>query len=318
MTSTTSNLAVADDQPAGPDVVEQVTLLTHPLRPRLLTVAAVERIAARMVRVRLTGEDLADFVTVAPEDHVKLFLPTEPGGTPEMPEVVDDRWVGGRHLTSRDYTVRFFDREARTLDIDLVLHEHGIAGRWAGRAQVGDLVGVLGPRGSFLVNDVFDWYVFAVDETALPAAARWLERLRADVPVTVFVEVQDEGDVLPLASAASLDVTWLFREDRAPGTTALLADAVRGTDLPAGNGFVWVAGEALSIKPLRRYLKNEVGLGRDNFDVDGYWRKGVADHDHHDDDTEAAEDPAGPDAALPTGSTADAGSSAPASGPSGD
>jgi NADPH-dependent ferric siderophore reductase len=287
MTSTTSTLGQMSDQSATePAPVEQVTLLTHPLRPRLLTVSAVEQISARMVRIRLAGEDLADFVTVAPEDHVKLFLPTEPGGTPEMPEVVDDRWVGGRHLTSRDYTVRHFDREARTLDIDFVVHEHGIAGRWAGRAQVGDLVGVLGPRGSFLVNDVFDWYVFAIDETALPAAARWLSTLRADVPVTVFVEVQDEGDVLPLASAANADVTWLFREDRAPGTTSLLADAVRGVDLPDGNGFVWVAGESLSIKPLRRYLKNEVGLGRDNFDVDGYWRKGVADHDHHGDDTD--------------------------------
>jgi NADPH-dependent ferric siderophore reductase len=292
MTSTTSTLGPTDEQPAtgGESApVEQVTLLTHPLRPRLLTVAAVEQIGARMVRIRLAGEDLADFVTAAPEDHVKLFLPTEPGGTPELPQVVDDRWVGGRHLVSRDYTVRYFDREARTLDIDFVVHEHGIAGRWAGQAQVGDLVGVLGPRGSFLVNDVFDWYVFAIDETALPAAARWLEKLRPEVPVTVFVEVQDEGDVLPLASAAKADVTWLLREDRAPGTTSLLADAVRGLDLPAGNGFVWVAGESLSIKPLRRYLKNEVGLGRDNFDVDGYWRKGVADHDHHGDDTDEAD-----------------------------
>ncbi|MFE4464231.1 siderophore-interacting protein [Oerskovia sp. NPDC056781] len=292
MTSTTSrpDTTEQDTAPQAPvGSVEQVTLLTHPLRPRLLTVSAVEQIAARMVRVRLTGEDLEDFVTVAPEDHVKLFLPTEAGGTPEMPQVVDDRWVGGRHLTSRDYTVRSFDRGARTLDIDLVVHEHGIAGRWAGRAQVGDRVGVLGPRGSFLVNDVFDWYVFAIDETALPAAARWLSTLRPEVPVTVFVEVQDEGDVLPLASVADVEVTWLFREDRAPGTTSLLADAVRGTELPPGNGFVWVAGESLSIKPLRRYLKNEVGLGRDNFDVDGYWRKGVADHDHHGDDTDESE-----------------------------
>ncbi|QJW35862.1 siderophore-interacting protein [Cellulosimicrobium protaetiae] len=291
MTSTTSPPVV--DGTAGP--VEQVTLLTHPLRPRLLTVSAVERIAARMVRVRLTGEDLADFVTVAPEDHVKLFLPEEPGATPELPTVVDDRWAGGRHLTSRDYTVRAFDRESRTLDVDLVLHDHGVAGRWAGRAQVGDQVGVLGPRGSFLVNDVFDWYVFAVDETALPAAARWLEALRPDVPVTVFVEVQDSGDVLPLTTSARAEVTWLFRGDRAPGTTSLLADAVRGTTLPEGNGFVWVAGEATSIKPLRRYLRRDVGLGRDNHDVDGYWRRGVADHDHHEDDPDDAEAPVAPD-----------------------
>lgn len=267
--------------PARP---EPVTLLTHPLRARLLTVAAVEDVTARMVRVRLTGEDLADFVTAAPEDHVKLFLPDEPGGVPELPVVVDDRWVGGRHLVSRDYTVRGFDREARTLDIDLVRHDHGVVGRWAGQARPGDLVGVLGPRGSFVVNDVFDWYVFAVDETALPAAARWLERLRPDVPVTMFVEVQDASDVQPLPTAARVTVQWLERGPAAPGTTSLLADAVRSLPLPEGEGFVWVAGESMSIKPLRRYLKTEVGLDRDSYDVDGYWRRGVTDHDHHHDE----------------------------------
>ncbi|MGP7960171.1 siderophore-interacting protein [Sanguibacter sp. A247] len=257
-----------------------ITRVRHPLRSRLLTVVSVEKLAARMVRIRLAGDDLADFVSSSPQDHVKLFLPDEPGATPELPEVVDDRWVGGRHLTSRDYTVRRVDAEAGTLDIDLLVHEHGAAGRWAGKAAVGDRVGVLGPRGSVMIPDDFAWYVFAVDETALPAAARWLESLRSDARVTVVVEAQDDGNVIDLPTAARAEITWLFRGRAEPGTSSLLADAVQTLDLPEGDGFVWVAGEAESIKPVRRYLRR-MGFGRDQHDVDGYWRRGVSDFDHH-------------------------------------
>lgn len=255
----------------------------HPLRVRRLTVVGVERLAARMVRVRLGGDDVADLPTAAPTDHVKLFVPAAAGEAPELPVVVDDRWVSGRDLPSRDYTIRAIDREERTLDIDLVEHPHGTVGRWASTVRLGDTVGVLGPRGSVLVPDVA-WYLLAVDETALPAAARWLDELRPDVPVTVLVEAQDAGDVIPLLTRARADITWLFRGTRHAGTTSLLAEAVRGLELPEGDGFVWVAGEAGSVRPLRRYLRDELGLARDTVDVDGYWRRGVAGHDHHADD----------------------------------
>lgn len=255
----------------------------HPLRVRTLTVVGVERLAARMVRVRLHGDDVTDLPTSAPTDHVKLFVPAAAGAEPALPVIADDRWVAGRDLPSRDYTIRAIDREARTLDIDLVEHPHGPVGRWASTAQLGDRVGVLGPRGSVLPPEA-DWYLLAVDETGLPAAARWLRELAPDARALVVVEVQDAGDVLPLPTDAHADVTWLFRGDRAPGTTTLLADTVRALELPDGDGYAWVAGEAGSVRPLRRHLRDELGLHRDAVDVDGYWRRGVAGHDHHEDD----------------------------------
>lgn len=269
-----------------------VTRVRHPLRSRLLTVVRVEKVAARMVSVRLAGDDVADLVSLSPQDHVKLFLPHEPGVIPELPEVAGDRWVGGRHLTSRDYTVRRFDTGARWIDIVLLVHEHGAAGRWAGRVAVGDRAGVLGPRGSVIVPDTFDRYVLAVDETALPAAARWLEELLPDARATVVVEAQDEGDVVDLPTRAQAEITWLFRRGAEPGTTSLLADAVEGLDLSEGEVFVWVAGEAGSIRPLRRYLRS-VGFTPGDHEVDGYWRRGVTDYDHHEVDPADVEDGAG-------------------------
>lgn len=259
---------------------------THPLVPRLATVERVTRLAERMVRLRLASPDFSSLRTVAAEDHVKVFFDRDEDGTVLMPKVVHDRWVGGREMTSRDYTIRDANPAEGWIDVDFVLHRHGVAGRWAASVQPGEQVALLGPRGSFRVKDVFDWYVLAADETALPALARWVQGLRAQARVFAFIEVQDAGDEMDLVSAADLQVTWLHRGTKAPGGTDLLEQAVRAFVPPAGEGFVWVAGEALSIKPLRRYLKNDWGLERDNHDVDGYWRRGQADHDHHEDEEE--------------------------------
>ncbi|MCW4465678.1 siderophore-interacting protein [Glutamicibacter sp. MNS18] len=257
---------------------------THPLVPRRLTVRSVTRLSRRMVRLRLAGEDLTSLRTVAAEDHVKVFFDRDGQGNPVVPTVRDDRWVDGRTMTSRDYTIRDANPAEGWMDLDFVVHEHGIAGRWAGAAKPGDQLAVLGPRGSFRVKDVFDWYVLAADETALPALARWVTGLRAEAKVFAFIEVQDAQDEIELSSPADLQVSWLHRGSRPAGTTNLLDTAVRSLDLPEGEGFIWVAGESISIKPLRRYLKNELGLERDNWDVDGYWRRGQADHDHHHDE----------------------------------
>ncbi|GAB94937.1 NADPH-dependent ferric siderophore reductase [Kineosphaera limosa] len=277
-----------------PDVErDKIAQYYFDLRARRITVTEVIRLSQRMMRVRFTGPDLEDFPTVAPEDHVKLFFDKDAGGAVRMPQLQNGRWSPAEY-TFRDYTVRAFEPQGPFLDIDFVLHGHGVAGPWAARARPGDELGMLGPRGAFLVRDVCDWYVLASDETALPALARWVEGLRAGVPVTAVVEVQDAGDEIAIDTAADLDLRWLHRGDAEPGTTSLLEQAVRGLELPDGDGFVWVAGESMSIKPLRRYLSRELRLDRDSWDVDGYWRRGAANHDHHAEDDD--EDDAAPQA----------------------
>ncbi|UJH71639.1 siderophore-interacting protein [Ornithinimicrobium sp. INDO-MA30-4] len=135
-----------------------------------------------------------------------------------------------------------------------------------------------------VVKDVFDWYVFAADETSLPALGRWVGELRPETSAHAYIEVANADAEITLHSAADLTVTWLHRDGAAAGTTTKLAEAVRGHEMPNLDGYVWAAGEAGSIKPIRHYLADEAGLDRANWDVDGYWRLNVSNFDHHGDE----------------------------------
>jgi NADPH-dependent ferric siderophore reductase len=50
----------------------------HELRRRRLTVESVADVTSGMRRIVLTGEDLVDFVSLAP-DHIKVIVPTAGG-----------------------------------------------------------------------------------------------------------------------------------------------------------------------------------------------------------------------------------------------
>ncbi|HKO53158.1 MAG TPA: siderophore-interacting protein [Polyangiaceae bacterium] len=50
-------------------------LVRHPLQVRLLEVVRTESLSPRMRRITLGGPELAGFVSLAPEDHVKVFFP---------------------------------------------------------------------------------------------------------------------------------------------------------------------------------------------------------------------------------------------------
>ncbi|MFB9777728.1 siderophore-interacting protein [Brevibacterium otitidis] len=250
------------------------------LRPRTLTVVARAELSATLARIRFTADDgFAGFPAVAPEDHFKLFFDTAEDGSPVLPTLTEGRW-SPRGLTYRDYTVRWFDAEAGLLDVDFVLHDHGVAGRWAASAAPGDRLGALGPRGAFLIKDVYPWYVLAADETALPALARWVEGLRDGVPVCAYIEVDGPQSHIALPTRADLTTVWCHRNGAPAGSTELLSEAIIAHDYPDREGFVWVAGEALSIRAARRFVK-EAGFSRDHWDVDGYWRRGTVNHDHH-------------------------------------
>lgn len=264
----------------------EIELVWHDLTPRLLEVARVTRITPRTARVTLTGEALDGFAYAAPDDHVKVFFP-EPGtDLPVLPtlgpEGLEPPPPGAPRPTFRDYTIRQFRPGQRELDLDFVLHGHGPAGVWAAQAAPGQLLGILGPRGSYLNPFTFDWYLLAGDETALPAIASWLERVPAGVPVVAFLEVAEAAEEQDLVVTADTTLVWLHR-DAGTADDALLARAVRGLELPAGDGYCWVAGEAGALKPIRRHLRT-LGLPREWVEVDGYWKRGVVNLDHHDDD----------------------------------
>lgn len=263
----------------------ELRLTMYDLVPRTVEVVATRDLSAEMRRVtfRITSPDDFWFVEMAPDDHIKLFFADETGEI-VMPGVGPDGMrlpAQGRHPIYRDYTVRAYDRDSALLDIDFVLHTHGVAGSWAMRAAAGDQLGMLGPRGSHIYPVGYDWYLLGADDTALPALARWLEELPAGKPVIAVVEVSGPESEVDLPARPGAQIHVVHRGDAAPGNSALLHEAIRSLELPAGTFYAWVAGEANSLKPVRRHLRRDLGLPKERVKVDGYWRAGTVNLDHH-------------------------------------
>ena len=64
------------DRAVMPPTIERVR---HELKRRVLTVAEVERLPPGMLRLSFTGDDLVDFMSLAPDDHIKLFIDNPAG-----------------------------------------------------------------------------------------------------------------------------------------------------------------------------------------------------------------------------------------------
>ncbi|NRQ38203.1 siderophore-interacting protein [Nonomuraea sp. NN258] len=257
----------------------------YPIRIREVEVLRTAQVGAGLIRVTVGGPGLAGFESHAPDEHVKLIFPEEDGELrlPE-PNGLVLKWPRPSP-TSREYTVRRYDAAAGELDIDIALHDGGLASGWAETVEPGAKVHVAGPPGGVVVPYVYDRYVLAGDITALPAIARWLEELPRTAAGWAFIEVGSAADEIELSAPEDVEVRWLHRGDRPPGTAGLLEGAVRTVRVPEGERvYVWLAGEAGELKPLRRWVGDELGLAKHDQNITGYWKRGVThyddDHDH--------------------------------------
>ena len=50
-----------------------------------------------------------------------------------------------------------------------------------------------------------------------------------------------------------------------------LEEILRSAELPAGTGYIWVAGETTAMRGARRYLRHELKLPSSAYKVIGYW-----------------------------------------------
>ncbi|MEV4483557.1 siderophore-interacting protein [Micromonospora coxensis] len=251
-------------------------------RPKTVTSARVvrtERPTPHLVRVVLGGEELAGLPVGQYTDHyVKLLFP--PDGV-TYPHPVDLATIKREYPAEqwprlRAYTVRAWDPTAGELTLDVVHHgDEGLAGPWAARLRPGDEVLFTGPGGAYTPDPTADWHLLVGDESALPAIGAALERLPLDAPAVVLVEVDGPADEQPLPSPGAVELTWLHRGDRPVG--AALVEAVRALDFPPGRVHAFVHGEATFVKDLRRLLRVERGVPRDDLSISGYWRRGMND-----------------------------------------
>ena len=258
--------------------------VSHPLAVRHAEVIAVRAIVPSIVRVTLAGPELAGFASLGPTDHVKVFFPDPDTGELTAPTVGDDglRRPTTGMILSRDITPLGVHMDAdggATLDLDFVLHgDEGPASAWASRATAGSPLAVGGPRRSRLAPTDLGRLLVIADETALPATRRWLGVVPASIPVTALFDVADDSvEGYFEGGADRVDAEWLFRED-GPGQ---LEDSLRSLGPIDDDTFVFMAGEATTLVPLRRYLRHELGLPAEQVVASGYWKRGIVNRDHH-------------------------------------
>lgn len=252
----------------------------YPIQVRATEVVRTAMVGSGLLRVTLGGPGAEGFEAHAPDEHVKLIFP-EPDGSLRLPEQNGTmlRWPRPSP-TSREYTVRRYDPATAEIDIDIAPHDGGLASDWASAVEPGAVIHLAGPPGGLIVPHSYDRYLLAGDITALPAIARWLEELPRTAKGWAFIEVADATQEIALSAPDGFTVHWLHRGEGAPGTGDALARAVTEVSVPEGERlYVWAAGEAGQIKPLRRWVRDELRLDKADVDITGYWKRGVADFD---------------------------------------
>jgi NADPH-dependent ferric siderophore reductase len=251
---------------------------------RTLTVASVVGLGASFVRVTLTGDELEGFASTGPADHVKAFFPDPRTGQLAVPRMTSEglKRPDSGTVVARDYTPRAFrpagEGRSAELDIDFVIHGAAApASSWAASAAIGDTLVIGGPRGSRPVPTGMARVILGADSTALPAVARWIEMLPHDVEICAFVELEHPSDAVYLDPELvhRANVIWLDRGQSA------LERAIQKLGNIGEDTYLWIAGEADALVPIRRHLRRGLGLGAAQVKVDGYWRKGEAGRDHH-------------------------------------
>ncbi|WP_119255900.1 siderophore-interacting protein [Shinella zoogloeoides] len=253
--------------------------IARPPNFQILKVTGCRTLTPHMRRLTLAGENVARFAGLDAL-HLNLMIQRPEAARPLWPQVGANGMIEWEEPDlrplMRKYTVRSLDLAAGTLDIDFVLHaDAGPGSDFAARAAVGDRVGVVGPGGGGLA--AADWYLFAGDETALPAIARMLEALPAEACGHAFLEVADAAEVQPLAAPPGIEVVWVLRDGKAAGTTTLLIDAVRATAFPAEGEkvYLWAGCEFEAFRAIRAFARQEKALTGDEHLVVSYWRRGT-------------------------------------------
>lgn len=162
----------------------------------------------------------------------------------------------------------------------------------------------------FLPPDHTESFLLVGDETAAPAIAVMLENLPGHARGVAVVELPADDDAAYLRHHPGLELRCFARSNRSRGD-AFVAEGERAARelAPAGQGhevteidvdsellwevprharggaalsatsmYAWIAGEAGSVKALRRTLVGSVGVDRRAVAFMGYWRLGRAEN----------------------------------------
>ncbi|MCZ9309081.1 siderophore-interacting protein [Corynebacterium uberis] len=240
------------------------------------TVTATRWISSNLIRVSFSCPGIVGMDLPFTDHYIKfLFIPegADYSWPFELAEIRETR-PADMQPVRRTYTLRSWDTQAGTFDVDFVAHgEEGLAGPWAQRAQPGDVLAFAGPGGAWAPRAEYAHFVLAGDEAAAPAVAAGVDKLPAGATAQVYLEVADASARFELDVPEGVTVQWVHRDGATPG--AALAHAVRAGGIPEAHTSWFIHGVAEMIKDLRRFLFVENSVDKKDVSITGYWRLGM-------------------------------------------
>lgn len=243
--------------------------------PPLLPVTVAERteLTPRMLRVTLTGEGVRALDVDRPAMSIRLLVPTPGRGDLVMPEWNGNEFLlpDGTRPALRTFTPLRVDRDAGTMDVEVVRHPGGAVSGWAETVEPGAPAAVSGPGTGYDHPERASELLVLADETALPAALQVAETAPGRLPIALHVEVVAEEARREVDLREGHAIEWHVTPDgETPG--GRLVEVVRSLDaLPPGT-HVWAAGEASAMHAIRTHLFDTLGLDRKRATVRGYWK----------------------------------------------
>ncbi len=240
--------------------IPQINSVRHELKFRKLKVSQVDRISPHMIRIKLYGDDLDQFTSLAFDDHVKIFIHKNDT------------------VYKRDYTPRYFDSDKKELVLDFAVHDAGPATDFALTAKVGDELEVAGPKGSRCITGNITNWIMIGDETALPAIGRCIENLGAGTNVTSIIMISDPRDQQVFETKAVHAHHWIHRQQVSDHDTYQTLEILNQFEF-CSNTFFWIAGEATMVNSVKKYLKEERDVDSHWIKSSGYWKQGIAQGD---------------------------------------
>ncbi len=246
----------------------------------VLTVESTQWLGPHLIRVVAGGPSLAEFGHDGSTDaYVKLqFAHPALGLEPPYDIAALRETLPQEQMpVTRTYTVRWFDRTARKLALDFVVHgDSGIAAPWAAKAKPGDQLVLSDPGSGYSPDPKAQWHVFIGDLAGLPAISVAIESLPPEANGVAYIEISEPADILEIMNASKVQINWLHNPNE--HDIDFLARALTQAQWPAANDKgvgvqVFAHGERESIKAIRKALAVRE-IPRAAISISGYWARG--------------------------------------------
>ncbi len=275
---------------ADPALIDRPRPGPHRLIP--VTVAARTLLAPRLVRLRLTAPEFAEYTLSGPDEYFGLLMPAPGQDFTPFPlaaganiRAAVSALPADRRPELRWYTVRNLDRDAAAIDVDIVTHgDDGPGSHWALRARPGDRAGVYTCSGIWS-RPVRDQLLVA-DATAVPALRSILEFTAAHHPgamtdlhavvLAASPEQLEPGLDEWADRIGSLAVHYAPDDAQADLARSLLGDHRRSGHPAAQAGCTWTCGEAGLAKAARSLAVGDWAVPVDRAGWATYWIIGRA------------------------------------------